>query len=92
MVHCSILYRFAIDRIARYLTIPGRQPDYRRGRPHLEFLCNLELPRQALVDSLRPGPVPCPRLDDTATLDGPLKILPSLLAERFANPTWIERF
>ncbi len=32
MVHCSILYDFAIERIARYLAIPRRQPEYRQGR------------------------------------------------------------
>ncbi len=91
MVHCSILYRFEIDRIGRYLTIPGRQPDYRRGRPHHEFLCNLGLSREVLVDALRPGPSPCPISDDPAVLRGAMALLPSLLAERFANSAWIER-
>jgi lipoate-protein ligase A len=91
MVHCSILYQFELDRIGRYLTIPGRQPDYRRGRSHHEFLCNLDLPRRALVDALRPGPSPCPGLDAPLALHGPMALLPSLLAERFANSGWIER-
>jgi lipoate-protein ligase A len=91
MVHCSILYRFEIDRIGRYLTIPRRQPDYRRGRPHHEFLCNLDLPRQVLVEALRPGPAPCTGVDASAALKGPMALLPSLLAEKFANPGWIER-
>jgi lipoate-protein ligase A len=90
LVHCSILYGFDLDRIGRYLAIPGRQPDYRRGRPHRDFLCNLGLPRQDLVDALRPGPLPCDGPDDDA-LRGPLSLLPSLLAERFANSAWIER-
>ena len=91
MVHCSVLYRFEIDRIGRYLTIPRRQPDYRRGRSHHEFLCNLDLPRQVLVDALKPGPWPCTGLDEAAALRGPMALLPSLLAEKFANPGWIER-
>ena len=90
MVHCSILYRFEIDRIGRYLTLPQRQPDYRRARSHDAFLCNLGLPRQALLDALRPGPLPC-NGPDAADLRGPMALLPSLLAERFANPGWIER-
>ncbi len=92
LVHCSILYKFAIDRIGRYLTAPQRQPDYRRGRAHHEFLCNLDLPRQALVDALRPGLAPCPGLDAGESLEGPMALLPSLLAERYANPEWVERF
>ena len=89
MVHCSILYRFEIDRIGRYLTIPGRQPDYRRGRPHHEFLCNLGLSRDALVEALRPGPSPC--AGDASAIQGPMALLPRLLAERFADPGWVER-
>src|SRR6516165_8139394 len=46
LVHCSILYQFAIERIARYLAIPARQPAYRQGRGHADFLMNLELTRQ----------------------------------------------
>jgi lipoate-protein ligase A len=91
LVHCSILYRFPIDRIARYLAIPARQPAYRRRRPHAEFLCNLDLPRQTLIEALRPGPAPCPGPAPTTSLRGPMEALPSLLAARFANPDWIER-
>src|SRR5262245_34995039 len=58
LVHCSILYHFAIERIDRYLTIPARQPAYRQGRGHADFLMNLELNRQALVDALRPESSP----------------------------------
>jgi lipoate-protein ligase A len=92
LVHCSILYAFSIDRIGRYLTVPPRQPAYRRGRSHHEFLCNLGLPRQALIDALRPGPAPCPALDAGESLRGPMALLPALLAARFANPDWVERF
>ena len=52
MVHCSILNEFAIERIVRYLAIPDRQPAYRAGRAHQEFLSNLDLPRGSLVDAL----------------------------------------
>ncbi len=92
MVHCSILYRFPIDRIGRYLTVPRRQPAYRRGRAHDAFLCNLELPRSALIEALRPGASPAPTPDETSALVGAMSLLPSLLAEKFANPDWIERF
>ena len=91
LVHCSILYRFPIDRIARYLAMPARQPDYRRGRPHAEFLCNLDVLRHVLIEALRPGPAGCLGPEAAMTLRGPMEMLPSLLAEKFANPDWIER-
>jgi lipoate-protein ligase A len=90
MVHCSILYDFPIERIDRYLTIPVRQPAYREGRAHRDFLCNLELPRPALVEALRPADSPC--AGPSPALDGPMSLLPSLLAEKYANRSWIERF
>ncbi|MGP0067202.1 MAG: biotin/lipoate A/B protein ligase family protein [Isosphaeraceae bacterium] len=90
MVHCSILYRFPIDRIVRYLATPARQPAYRQGRAHRDFLSNLELPREALVDVLRPGDSPC--AGPSPALDAPMRLLPSLLAEKYANPAWVERF
>jgi lipoate-protein ligase A len=90
MVHCSILYQFPIERIVRYLALPTRQPAYRQGRAHRDFLSNLELPREALVDVLRPADSPC--AGPSPALDGPMSLLPSLLAEKYANPAWIERF
>jgi lipoate-protein ligase A len=90
MVHCSILYDFAIERIARYLTIPGRQPEYRAGRDHLDFLSNLGLPRKILAEAIAGGIPRCrwtgePPFWRQSELD-------QLVAEKFANPAWIERF
>ncbi len=90
MVHCSILYQFPIERIVRYLAIPARQPAYRQGRAHRDFVANLEVTRQVLVNALQYGGPPC--AEPSPTLDGPMSLLPSLLAEKYANPAWIERF
>ena len=86
MVHCTILYDFSIERIARYLAIPRRQPEYRRGRGHHEFLRNLGLPRKILRNAIqgdsRAGACP----------PAALALVPSLMTEKFANRAWIERF
>jgi lipoate-protein ligase A len=86
MVHCSILYDFPIDRIVRYLTIPARQPEYRRGRAHQDFLRNLGLPRKILVDAIQADCFP------GTCSPAALALVESLLTERFANRAWIERF
>jgi lipoate-protein ligase A len=91
LVHCSILYRFAIERVDRYLAIPARQPAYRHGRAHREFLINIGLPRHVLVEALSP-PEGLLRSSPAPILAGPLQQLPNLMAEKYANPAWIERF
>jgi len=49
LFHGSFLLNLDIERIERLLPLPSREPDYRRHRPHREFLQNVALPcRQAL--------------------------------------------
>ncbi len=38
--HGTILYDFDLERIPRYLRLPSRMPDYRRGRTHACFVAN----------------------------------------------------
>ena len=55
MVHGPLLDPLPVpDRADRPLSRdPPRQPAYRHGRTHHEFVTNLDLPRQALIDSIR---------------------------------------
>ena len=90
MVHCSILSDFPIERISRYLKMPSRQPEYRAGRSHENFLANLALPRPAVANAIR-------HAFSASTASLPVSLVPpalleSLLAEKFANRQWIERF
>jgi lipoate-protein ligase A len=89
LVHCSILNTFPLDLIARYLTIPSRQPLYRAGRTHEEFLMNLVLPR-AILRELICSAWPISGSPSPAS-DVPQQTVESLLADRFANRAWIER-
>lgn len=50
--HGTILYDFDLPRVARYLKSPSREPDYRAGRSHLEFVANLRRSREELVQCL----------------------------------------
>jgi lipoate-protein ligase A len=89
LVHCSILYAFPLERIGRYLTIPSRQPAYRADRTHEDFLMNLDLPRTILTGLIRSAWSPSSSL--TPATDVPHDLLETLLSERFANRSWIER-
>jgi lipoate-protein ligase A len=90
MVHCSILCDFPIERIERYLTIPRRQPEYRQGRKHRDFLRNLGVPHTILKDAIR-GDCPAAGVSPSGQVV-PEDVVERLLSEKFANQAWIERF
>ena len=46
--HGTILYQFDLPRIGRYLRTPSRQPDYRSGREHDQFVRNVSFSRDTL--------------------------------------------
>jgi lipoate-protein ligase A len=51
--HGSLLYAFDLARVGRYLPTPAKQPDYRRGRDHADFLTNLPLAAEEIKRRLR---------------------------------------
>jgi lipoate-protein ligase A len=51
--HGTLLYTFDLSVVGRYLRSPPKQPDYRQGREHEAFLCNLDLPQAELKDRLQ---------------------------------------
>jgi lipoate---protein ligase len=48
LYHGTLLYDFPLDLIAACLDRPPRQPDYRAGRGHADFVTNLPLAREEL--------------------------------------------
>lgn len=50
--HGTILFDFDLSRIGRLLKAPSRQPDYRSGRSHLDFIVNIQAIRATLLQSL----------------------------------------
>jgi lipoate-protein ligase A len=44
LYHGTLLYDFRLDWIARWLRLPPRQPAYRGGRSHVDFVRNLTTP------------------------------------------------
>jgi lipoate-protein ligase A len=43
LLHGTILYDFDVETFGRYLREPERQPSYRAGRRHSQFVCNLPM-------------------------------------------------
>ena len=81
--HGTLLYRFDLPTIGRYLSDPECQPDYRAGRGHRAFVTNLPVSREELVAALNAafgatGP----------PAEAPLGLMRSLYEERYADPAW----
>jgi lipoate-protein ligase A len=52
LFHGTILLNFDLSLISRLLPMPSKQPDYREGRTHSDFLTNLGLPAESVKSSL----------------------------------------
>ncbi|REK28231.1 MAG: lipoate--protein ligase family protein [Planctomycetota bacterium] len=53
LYHGTLLYDMALPLATRYLHPPPREPDYRAGRSHADFIANLNVGRAELMGSLR---------------------------------------
>jgi len=84
LYHGTLLYDFPLELISTCLKMPQRQPEYRRGRPHADFVANLPgVTATQLEASLR----------QSFAADEPFNSLPEeavarLAAEKFADPGW----
>ena len=85
--HGTILYAFDLPRVAQFLTLPPRRPDYRFDRSHDDFVCNLPLTRAELVARITAawggGLLQRPRL--------PLDRVVDLVARKYALVEWNRR-
>ncbi|MDB6056037.1 MAG: lipoate--protein ligase family protein [Verrucomicrobiales bacterium] len=53
LFHGTMLYQFDLATIPLYLAAPSKQPDYRQGRVHLDFIVNFEAPAEAIRLAIR---------------------------------------
>ncbi len=83
LYHGTVLYKFPLDLISRYLLDPPRQPDYRQRRSHEEFVTNIPVDPHAVAR----------RLIEVWEAHSPAPIIPQDLIERlkttrYDNPEW----
>lgn len=52
LYHGTLLYAFPLARIGQLLKRPPREPEYRAGRAHDDFVTNLPLARETIVEAL----------------------------------------
>ena len=84
--HGTLLCGFDLACVSRYLNAPERQPEYRKERPHAEFVMNLPASadevKRLLVAEWRP---------EGAYAPVPLDAARALVAEKYSRPDWTHR-
>jgi lipoate-protein ligase A len=89
LVHATVLYDFDLSLMPHYLRDPIRQPEYRRGRRHDEFLANLPMTsgelRAAVVESW--GPIS----GEVAPSAIPADAVARLVSSKFGDRSWLWR-
>ncbi|HWE38466.1 MAG TPA: lipoate--protein ligase family protein [Isosphaeraceae bacterium] len=89
LVHATILYDFDLPLITRYLKSPARQPSYRAGRPHDEFVTNLEMSGESLLNAVRSAWLPPGGEVGEPAVS--MSRIDELVASKFGDPAWVER-
>jgi lipoate-protein ligase A len=83
LYHGTLLYDFPLDLVGRLLRMPPRQPDYRQGRGHGDFVANLPATQQ----QLRRAIAAAFGASETAT-DWPQDEVARLVREKYGTPAW----
>ncbi|MCI0376117.1 MAG: lipoate--protein ligase family protein [Gemmataceae bacterium] len=84
--HGTLLYDFDLALVERYLKLPARQPEYRGGRAHRDFLMNVPASAQDLKRRLRQGW----NAQQELTV-WPTDLVVKLAAEKYGQETWTKR-
>ncbi|MCX7625301.1 MAG: lipoate--protein ligase family protein [Candidatus Sumerlaeaceae bacterium] len=87
LFHGAILYHFDLSRIGRYLAHPPKEPAYRAGRPHHEFVTNLPATAEELRRLIAGAWCASQVLQDYSA-----DRVAELVVSKYSNPRWNERF
>ena len=87
LFHGTFLLKFDIPMIEKFLRMPSKEPDYRRGRSHETFLINLDFPADAVKTALRAA----------WNAGEPMKVVPrdavaSLARDKYVTKEWNFKF
>ncbi|HTL48080.1 MAG TPA: lipoate--protein ligase family protein [Verrucomicrobiae bacterium] len=53
LFHGTFLLDFDLPLVEKTLSMPSRQPDYRKNRPHRDFVANVPLKRETVKEALK---------------------------------------
>jgi lipoate-protein ligase A len=83
LYHGTLLDSFDLPLVAQVLRHPPREPGYRAGRGHGDFLANLEMGRPALEATVRAA-----FGAEQFRSAWPDQRVAALVRERYADPAW----
>jgi hypothetical protein len=83
LFHGTFLLNFDSNSSKNILAMPSRQPDYRRGRSHEAFLCNLSI----TPNDVRPALKQAWGADETLN-EIPVDRIKALVRERYSRNEW----
>ncbi|MBI1914718.1 MAG: lipoate--protein ligase family protein [Planctomycetes bacterium] len=83
--HGTLLYDFDLALIGRYLRRPARQPEYRAGRDHLDFVRNLPCPAEELRNRL------CIAWQAEERSSWPEEAVAELVRSKYSTAEWVRR-
>jgi lipoate---protein ligase len=87
LVHGTFLLGFDLPLMERYLCVPSQQPAYRRARPHLEFVANLNVAPGRLSDRLKDAWMATEVLPQA-----PHARIEELVRQRYGQESWSRKF
>jgi lipoate-protein ligase A len=87
LYHGTLLYNFDLAIVTKCLRLPPRRPEYRASRSHADFLQNLPLERQQLVEALHVA-----RPTNGPLTDVPTDRVAQLVRDRFSAQEWNQEF
>jgi lipoate-protein ligase A len=88
--HGTFLYDFDLERVSSYLKHPGKEPEYRKGRTHKNFLTNIPISREDLMGLVKE--VFSCREDILEIRKDDLRVLNRLIADKYSSDRWNHAF
>jgi len=87
LVHGTFLLSFDLKLIEEYLSLPAKQPAYRKARPHLEFVANLNLNALQVCERLKTA-----WQANEEACQIPFARTEELVSSRYSRPEWSKKF
>jgi lipoate-protein ligase A len=86
LFHGTFLYNFDLELISALLRLPSRQPEYRQGRAHLDFITQLAVGRTQLQRALSQAWGVVPGLVEVSEA-----AIAELVGKRYGTDGWTKR-